>query len=108
MQTLLAVLLVLSGFTLYALFYFYREKHWNGFKSKENLLVALGIIVLMSLLMVNVPEVSEVLKLTIGLDVNIENSKTGFCSLGFALALMLASNHKKKNTKEDKNSNHEN
>lgn len=101
MQTLLAVLLVLSGFTLYALFYFYKEKHWNGFKSKENLVVALAIIVIMSVLMVNVPDVAATLKAFVGLDVNIENSKVGFCSLGFVLASMLGSNHKKKSIKQN-------
>jgi hypothetical protein len=105
LQTILAIGLMVSGFTLYALFFYYKYKKWNGYKDKTNLIVALAIISILSGLLVNVPEVGEMLKMAIGLDVSIENSKVGFVSLGFALSAMLVSNHQPLKTKGDEKNN---
>lgn len=105
LQTLLAVGLMISGFTLYALFFYYRNKKWNGFKDKTNLIVALAIIAIISVLLITVPEVADMLKMAIGLDVSIENSKVGFVSLGFALSAMLVSNHQPRKTNDNEKNN---
>lgn len=99
-NTIIALIIMLSGFTLYALFYFLQHKTWNGFKDKQKILVAVAIFFIVSSLLVNVPEVAGALKMLSGLDANIENSKIGFLTMGFAIAVMLTSRYKVKTKKE--------
>lgn len=101
LQILLAIGLMISGFTLYSLFFYYRNKKWNGFKDKTNLIVALAIIVIISILLITVPDVATLIKGFCGLEIDIENSKVGFITFGFALSGMLVRNHQPKKTKED-------
>ena len=87
----LAYLYMSSGFWLFAGFYYLRKNCWNGFSNKNKVIVSGLIMLVVSILLISSPELSETLKLLTGLDVNIENSKVGFMTIGFSLAGTLSS-----------------
>ncbi len=91
LNTLIAIGLMYSGFILFALSYFLRTNSWNGFIILQKLFAAAASMLLLAILLVNVPDISDSLKLITGLDVSIENSKVGFITIGFAFSGVVSS-----------------
>jgi hypothetical protein len=96
-NTLLAIGLTYTGWILYASFYYLRTNTLNGFLNIKKIIASSIIMILLSILLVNVPEAVAVIKMISGLEIDIENSKVGFLTLGFAMAGVVSSKiHKTK------------
>ncbi len=91
LNILMALSLMMSGFILYALFYYIKQQHWNGYANVQKMLVAFAILFIISALLMIVPEITTMLKAITGLDMNIENSKPGFVTFGVSLSALLSS-----------------
>jgi peptidoglycan biosynthesis protein MviN/MurJ (putative lipid II flippase) len=89
-NVLIAVAFMTTGYTAFALLFFLRRKTWNGYKDKSKLLASFGLIVAISILIVFVPEISSLLK-TLGLTMDVENSRMGFVTAGFAISGIVSS-----------------
>lgn len=90
-NVLIAFGLMISGWLLFATLYYLRKGTFNGYADWKKILASSVVMLLVSILLVTVPEIGNVLKLTIGLDVNVENSKVGFVTLGLALSGIVSS-----------------
>lgn len=99
-NTLLAIGLTYAGWILYAALYYLRTNSLNGFVKRNKIIASSLVMIIMSILLVNVPETKDFLKAISGLDVNIENSKVGFISLGAAMAGLVSSVKSSKNSSQ--------
>jgi hypothetical protein len=93
---LIAFLLMTAGFVLIALVYFIRNNSWNGYKNVQKIVVALAILFITAVLLIYVPETSDLIKSWLALEINIETSKKGFVVFGATLSLVLNMAYKKK------------
>jgi hypothetical protein len=90
-NVLIAFGLMISGWFLFAALYFLRKGTFNGYADVKKIIASVVIMLLISVLLVTVPDIGSMLKLAIGLDVNVENSKVGFVTLGLALSGIVSS-----------------
>ena len=90
-NTLLAIALTYCGWILFAALYYLRTNSLNGFIKRNKIIASSLVMIIMSILLVNIPETKDFLKAVSGLDVDIENSKVGFISLGAAMAGLVSS-----------------
>jgi hypothetical protein len=88
-NTIIAFLIMVAGYALSAGFYYMTNNRWNGYRNLDKQIVVAGIMLMVAILLNSYPELTEVIKNMSGLDVNIENSKVGYISLGVGLAVLV-------------------
>ena len=86
---LIAFSIMVAGYALSAAFYYMTNNKWNGYIIlKKQIVVAISMLIIAILINIY-PELSETLKTMSGLDVNVENSKVGYLSLGVGMAILV-------------------
>lgn len=98
LNVLLAFVIMYLGWILYAAVYFLRTKKLNGYTNKKKIAASSVIMIILAIVLIGIPDVSEALKLLLGVDIDIENSKAGFLTLGIALSGIVSA--KLKTTEE--------
>jgi hypothetical protein len=88
-NTLMAFLIMIAGYALSAGFYYMTTNRWNGYRLVGKQIVVAAIMMMVAMLLNSYPELSAVIKTMSGLDVNVENSKVGYLSLGVGLAVLV-------------------
>lgn len=95
--TLLAFGIMYAGWSLFALIYFIRTKTLNGYTDWRLIAASSLAMAILAVLLVNIPDIAEALKLLLGVDIDIDNSKAGFLTLGVALSGIVSSKLKTPN-----------
>lgn len=100
-QILSAFFLMASGFLLIALVYRFRNIDWNGYGDKTKMSVAAGIMAIVAILLIAVPDTATLIRDCLAITVDLEHTKKGFVTFGALLSFALNMAYKPKNNTQN-------